>query len=86
MGKSIFLSFMKWGMIKIIKGGGQIPQQLPSLRKSERVGQVGFFLAQVRGRCRSEASEKEIKESSNIRYAVVLPRQCGAIQRRRKPT
>jgi len=55
---------MKWGMIKTIKGGGQSPQQLPSLCKSERVGQVGLLLAQVRGRCMSEASEKEIKELS----------------------
>ena len=51
-------------MIKIINGGGQSSQQLPSLRKSERVGQVGLLLAQVPGRCRSEASEKEVKELS----------------------
>ena len=51
-------------MIKIINGGGQSPQQLPSVCKPERVGQVGLFLAQDPGKCRSEASEKEIKEPS----------------------
>ena len=55
---------MKLGMIKTIKGGGQSPQKLPSACKSERVEPVGLLLAQVRGRCRSEASEKEVKEPS----------------------
>ena len=55
---------MEWGMIKTIKGGGQSPQQLPSLCKPERVGQVGLLLAQVQSRFRFEASEKEIKEPS----------------------
>ena len=53
-----------WGKIKTINGGSQSPQQLPSLCKDESVGPVGLFLAQVRGKCRSEASEKEVKELS----------------------
>ena len=40
------------------------PQHLPSACKPERVGQVGLLLAQVRGKCRFEASEKEVKELS----------------------
>ena len=49
-------------MIKTINGGGQSPQRLPSPCQAESAGQVGLLLAQVRGKCRSEASEKEIKE------------------------
>ena len=64
MEKSIFLGLVKLGMIKSINGGGQSPQQLPSLCKPERFGPVGLLLAQVQSRCGSEASEKEVKEPS----------------------
>ena len=45
-------------------GASESPQRSPSACKAESVGPVGLLLAQVRGRFRSEASEKEIKELS----------------------
>jgi len=45
-------------------GASESPQRLPSPYQVESVGPVGLLLAQVQSQCRSEDSEKEVKELS----------------------
>ena len=63
MEKLIFLGFMKWGY-KRHNGAAKSLQLLPSPCQVESFGSVGLLLVQVPGKCRSEASEEEVKELS----------------------